>query len=52
MKIVTAMQVPGQGKPGSSGRARKRTMEDFEEEDLYLPANGRKRYRVSCSPKQ
>ena len=46
------MQAPGQGKPSSSGRPRKRTVEDFEEEDLYLPTNGRKRYRVSCLPKQ
>ena len=41
------MQVPGQAKPSSSGRARKRTIEDFEEEDMYQPTNGRKRYRVS-----
>ena len=46
------MQAPGQGKPSSSGRPRKRTIEDFEEEDLYLPTNGRKRYRVRCLPKQ
>ena len=41
------VQVPGQAKPSSSGRARKRTIEDFEEEDMYQPTNGRKRYRVS-----
>ena len=42
-----SVQVPGQAKPSSSGRARKRTIEDFEEEDMYQPTNGRKRYRVS-----
>ena len=50
--LSLAMQAPGQGKPSSSGRPRKRTIEDFEEEDLYLPTNGRKRYRVNCLPKQ
>ncbi len=43
------MQAPGQGKPTSSGRARKRNIDDFEEDDLYQPTNGRKRHRVSFS---
>ena len=41
------VQAPGQGKPSSSGRARKRTIEDLEEEDLFPPDNGRKRHILS-----
>lgn len=42
------MQAPGQqGKPSTSGWARKRTIDDFEEDDMFQPNNGRKRYRVS-----
>lgn len=45
----STVQAPGQGKPSSSGRARKRNIDDFEEDDLYQPANGRKRHRVSIA---
>lgn len=44
---LSPVQAPGQGKPSNSGRARKRNIEDFEDEDLYQPTNSRKRHRVS-----